>query len=744
MKYLREYILNLMRKSAYRPMTLKELVQHFDIPRRDRESFTDVINELTQRGEIILISQNRYGLPRKMGLKVGRLSVHPDGFGFVAPEEGGEDVFIKTKELNTAMHGDRVVARVEHALRGQRQEGRVIQILERARTQVVGRFERFSAYGYVTPYDPRLTSDIYVPARASLDAETGQMVVAEITSWSSRNRTPEGRVVEVLGSPEDPGVDEAVVARHYRLPAVFSPETREAARGVPQEVRPKDRQGRVDLRDLFTVTIDGETARDFDDAVSLELSSKKTWHLWVHVADVGHYVLPGSPLDRDARERGTSVYFPGTVIPMLPEELSNGICSLNPRVERLAVTVFMEIDRAGHVLRSDFLETVIRSDARLTYGQVRDVVEGREEPPEGLPDDTPLRLRRMAELAEVLRQARLRRGSIDFDLPEAEILLDLRGRITDIIRAERNLAHRLIEEFMLAANRTVAAYMRRMELPFLYRVHDEPEEEKMELFRRFAAGFGYLLPEGRVRPVDLSRLMQEVEGKPEAKAVNNLLLRSMKQAVYSPECTGHFGLAFDDYAQFTSPIRRYPDLVCHRLVKAVIRQGSCPAALQAEMEATLPALAEQCSASERTAMEAEREIVLLKKIRFMKDRVGEEFRGFITGVASFGIFVEPVEVMVEGLVHVSSLGDDYYLFDEETQSLVGQHTRRTFRVGDAVTIRVARVDQERRQIDFQLLADDGAPSRPAARKVRERRSGGRNGTPAPAGGKPRRRSPRKR
>jgi ribonuclease R len=723
MEYLRDYILSLMHKSAYRPMTMKDLVEHFTIPRPKRDRFAAIIEQLTDAGEIILIKGKRYGLPKKLNLVVGKLSVHPDGFGFVAPEEGGDDVFIKGRELNTAMHGDKVVARLEHLRRGERREGRVIRIMERAQQTVVGRFERYSTYGYLTPYDPRLVTDIWIPLKASMDAQTGAMAVAEIVNYASRNRTPEGRIVEVLGPAEDRGVDELVVIRKYGLPHEFAAAAQKEARAVPALVEEKDLRRRVDMRNTFTVTIDGETAKDFDDAVSLELSDKQTYHLWVHIADVSHYVRPGSALDEEARARGTSVYFPGTVIPMLPEELSNGICSLNPRVDRLAFTVFMEVDRQGQVVRYDFLETVIKSDARMTYTQVRDILEGTGKVPAPLPPGAAERFRLMAELAEKLRKARMKKGSIDFDLPVAEIVLDLQGRIQEVVRSERNVAHRLIEEFMLAANRTVASYATRLELPFVYRVHEKPSDEKIEFFRRFVANFGHYLPEGKIPPLALAQLLSGLEGKREAPVINNLLLRSLKQARYSEVNSGHFGLAFDDYTHFTSPIRRYPDLLVHRMLKTIIRQGRYGEALASELEATLPALTIHCSERERVAVDAEREIVQIKKTRFMLEKVGEEYDGFITGVTTFGVFVELADFMIEGLAHVSSLEDDYYVFDEETQTLRGEHTRRSFRVGDAVRVRVAKVNLERRQIDFALLPGSGtiAPAGASPKAAAKRR-----------------------
>jgi ribonuclease R len=718
MEYMKDYILNLMRKSAYRPMSMKDLIRHFNVPKDKRDHFKEIIRQLTETGEVVLIKGRKYGLPKKMNLVVGLLTVHPDGFGFVTPEEGGDDVFIKNRNLNTAMHGDKVVVRLEHFGREEKSEGRVIRILERARSRVVGCYEKFSTYGYVTPYDPRLTTDIYIPIKNSREAQTGQMAVVEIVNYSSRNRTPEGRILEILGQADDPGVDEMVVARHFNLDDRFSRKAAQEARELPREVGEGERRGRKDLRNVITVTIDGETARDFDDAISIDLSDKKTFLLWVHIADVGHYVLPDSCLDRDAREKGTSVYFPGMVLPMLPEELSTGICSLNPGVDRLAFSVFMEIDRLGKPLRYDFLETVIRSDARMTYTQIKDLLEGRGSPPSSLPEGALEKFKTMKELAQKLRAVRLRRGSIDFDLPAPELILDLSGRITDIYRSERNIAHRIIEEFMLAANETVASYMAQQKVPILYRVHEAPDKEKMDFFRRFVANFGYSLPEGVVGPKILSRLVADLEGRKEERLLNNLLLRSMKLAQYRAGNIGHFGLAFKHYTHFTSPIRRYPDLVVHRLLKTILKKGRYPPKMEAELEKTLPDLALHCSEREQVATEAEREIIKLKKIRFMMEKVGEEFDGFITGVTTFGFFVELSEFMVEGLVHVSSLSDDYYVFDEESQTLIGEHTLRSFRVGDEVRVKVENVSFERRQIDFTILAESVAPT---GQKHRERK-----------------------
>ncbi len=664
-------------------------------------------------GEILLIKGSRYGLPKRMNLVVGRLTGHPDGYGFVRPEEGGgEDVMVRQREMNTALHGDRVVVRVEHSGRGARREGRVIRILERGVARVVGRIERTGDHAWLTPTDPRLTTDIHIPAHGlTPDAQTGRMAVARIVDFAARTRTPEGEIVEVLGEEGDPGVDEAVVIRTHGLPHEFGAEARREASHVPRTVTAAEAAGREDRRDRFIVTIDGETARDFDDAVGLETAPDGTRLLEVHIADVSHYVRPGTAIDREAVERGTSVYFPGMCIPMLPEELSNGICSLNPGEDRLAFAAFMTIDKAGRVTASRFGRTVIRSAARMTYTRVREIVEGRDQG-DGLPPGAVEHFRRLAALAEQMRRLREADGSIDFDLPEPQIELDLRGRITDIFRSERTVAHRLIEEFMLAANRAVAGRLADLERPVLYRIHEEPNAEKLLLFARFAEGLGDPLPKGKkITPLALSKLMRQVEGKPEAPVLNNLLLRSLPQARYSEENVGHFGLAFDRYTHFTSPIRRYPDLVVHRVLAAMLGDAGGVAYKREELHV----LGGHCSDRERAAVEAEREIVQVKKVRFLAERVGEEYDGFVVGVASFGIFVELVDHMVDGLVHVSSLEDDYYLFDEETQTLRGEHNGRTFRMGDKLRVRVESVSLERRRIDFRLVGPDAPKPRSGGR-----------------------------
>ncbi len=704
-------ILTYLKENATRPLTLKELVRALKIERKDGSAFREAIDELIERGEIIKTREMSYALPAKINIVSGRLSCHRDGYGFVTPEEGGDDIFIPARFLRENMHGDKVAVRIEGGGGPGKREGRIIRTLEQSCTKIVGRFESARNFGYVIPDEQRITHDIYIPPGDCGKAKSGQSVVVEITAYPAAKRNPEGRVVEVLGWPDDPEVEVKSILGKYELPHLFSDEVLNEARSIPQKPTARDMRGRKDLRDIPTVTIDGESARDFDDAVSIKKESGAATRLWVSIADVSHYVKEGSPLDREAYLRGTSVYFPDRCIPMIPEELSNGICSLNPDVDRLAVTAEILFDNHGGVKTADFYPSVIRSSGRLTYTHVRDILESESTEITGDYTELHGRLSLMKELALSLLEKRKKRGSIDFDLPEPEIVLDLQGRTESIIKAERNIAHRIIEEFMLAANEVVASYINGMEVPSLYRVHENPDPEKLADFREFIFNFGYELKmkEGKVKPRDLQKLLEQSEGRPEEKMVNEVLLRCMKQAKYSVENLGHFGLASPCYTHFTSPIRRYPDLVVHRILKSVL-SGKLKKAGIERLAGVLPETAEHTSKCERTAMEAEREIITLKKLQFMKDKTGEEYSGFISGVTSFGFFVELAEYFVEGLVHVSTLRRDFYHYDERQHSLVGENTGERFRIGDEIRVKVALVSVEKRQIDL-VLAGNGEAGR---------------------------------
>jgi ribonuclease R len=714
----RDELLKRFKERSYRPLHLREMLITFRVPTEERRTFKRLVKELLRDGEIIKTRKNTYGLPEKMSLVVGSLQCHRDGYGFVIPltrsGAGESDIFIPSRNLTGAMHGDRVVARVEHLKEGAKREGRIIRILERSHKRIVGKYESgrqrirpalasrpgFVA-GYVIPNDPRIGQDLYIRPQDRKDAKDGDIVVAEILNYPTPTRSPEGRIIKILGRPDDPRITTDIIAEEFELPHKFPPDVIEHVRTVPQSVTKAAFKGRKDLRSLNTVTIDGERAMDFDDAVSVKRLSGGVVLLWVHIADVGYYVPWDSVLDQEARKRGTSVYFPDRVIPMLPKELSNGICSLNPREDRLAVTVEMEFDREGNRIRYDFYDSVINSNERMTYTSVKNILQGSPEECRRysyLLDD----FRTMEELCHRLRGKRIHRGSLDFDLPEPDIILDLQGEIKDIIVSERNIAHRVIEEFMIAANEAVASHMDMRRVPFIYRVHEEPDPEKMEEFIDFLKGFGLMITKKMINPKALQRVLEEVRDRPEERLINNVMLRSMKQARYSTENLDHFGLASQCYTHFTSPIRRYPDLIIHRLLREV-RNGPLKAKRREYLEEVLPDIAIHSSERERIADEAEREAVDSLKVRFMKDKLGEEYEGVITGVTSYGLFVQLKDIFVEGLVHVSTLRDDYYIFHEKAHLLKGEHRKRVFRIGDDVKVRVDRVDIDRRQVDFSLL-----------------------------------------
>jgi ribonuclease R len=630
---------------------------------------------------------------------VGRVKAHPDGYGFVIPEkEGEEDVFISPRNLKEAMHGDRVVARIE-SVRKKGKEGSVIRILERKTRKVVGRFMRAKNYSYIIPEDERLLQEVFIPDGETKRARPNQMVVAEITRYPTERARPEGRVTHILGYPDDPEIEPQIIIHKYDLPHRFSSAASKEAQTLPPIPSSNEYRERVDLREIPTFTIDGENARDFDDAVSIEREREGGLKLYVSISDVSHYVKEESPLDEEAYLRGTSVYFPDRAIPMFPPELSNQICCLHPRLDRLTLTAELKFDANGEKKGVHFYPSVIRSDERLTYTLVRKIlVDGNAELKNEFRHLLPS-LELMADLSQELRRRRMGRGAIDFDLPEPEVILNLQGETEDIIRAERNLAHQIIEEFMIAANEAVAHFMEEKGFPFVYRIHEPPQKESIDEFRRFISHLGYKMrKDSDHSPKEFQRILSDVKGRPEERVVNDVLLRSMKWAKYSAKNLGHFGLASDGYTHFTSPIRRYPDLIVHRLLKRVLSKKEIKIS-----EETLAHQADHLSNKERVAMEAEREILDRYRVRFMKDKIGEEFKGIISGVTAFGFFVELEDIFVEGLVRVTSLHDDYYQYHEKKYCLIGERTHKMFRIGDEVGVRVERVDVERRHIDFGLV-----------------------------------------
>jgi ribonuclease R len=724
----RDQVLSLMRERVHHPAGMRELLQVLKVPRDERTTFKRHVKSLVSSGDLIQIRGHRFGLPEKMDLYVGRLQTHQAGYGFVTPErplDAGGDIYISGPHLNEAMHGDRVVVRIERIKDGGRAEGRIIRILERSNEWIVGRYDRDDdGMGYVVPFDRRVLMDIFVPPGQEGGASPAEMVVVELTRWPTSTRGAIGRVAEVLGNIDAPGVDTEIIIRKYGIPDTHPQDAVTEALRLGRSVSERDVRGRTDFRSVPTVTIDGEHARDFDDAITIERLPNGHFWLGVHIADVSHYVQEGSALDREAYTRGTSVYFPERAVHMFPAELATGLCSLNPHVDRLVQSCLMEVDRRGRVTRSEFHDGVINSDERMTYTAVNAILTDHD--PQLMAQYAAFvpMFEQMRELFQILNDARRRRGSIDFDLHEAEVIMDEGGLVEDIIALERNVAHRLIEEFMLLANETVASYLEAQNAPSLYRVHEEPDVLKVAKFEDFISGFGYSLaaPAGALRPRHFQKLIERIHGKPEEKPIAFLMLRTMQKARYAPENLGHFGLAAASYTHFTSPIRRYPDLVVHRALRAV-RRGLLTEESREEMNEEMPEIARHTSEMERRADDAERELVQWKKVKFMADKVGDEFEGYVTGVAAFGLFIELIEHFVEGLVHISTMADDYYRFVESAHLLRGENTQKVYRLGDKVRVQVIRVNMEIRQVDLGLVE--------ILDRVREGQRGARRSKAAP-------------
>ena len=699
LKQKKEMVYGLICSDFYVPMKIKEMAIFLQVPKERRQELQEVLDALLQEGKIEVSQKGKYQKSRGVFL-TGVFTAHPKGFGFVSVDGMEEDVFIPEDQVHGAMHQDTVQITVKPGQSGKRREGAVNRIVKRGTDRIVGLYQESRNFGFVIPDNERYTRDIFVPKEDSGGAVNGHKVVVELVSYGTDRKSPEGKVVEILGHISDPGTDILSIVKGYDLPVEFPEKVMRQAERVPDRISEADMQGRTDLRDVQMVTIDGEDAKDLDDAVSLEMNGGQ-YILGVHIADVANYVQEGSALDREAFERGTSVYLVDRVIPMLPRRLSNGICSLNEGQDRLALSCIMTIDQKGKVLDHVIAETVIRVDRRMTYTSVKKILEEQDAEESARYEELVPMFQRMQELAGLLRARRRARGSIDFDFPETKVILDEKGEPVEIRPYDRNTATKIIEDFMLIANETVAEDYFWQELPFVYRTHENPDPDRMKKLSTFINNFGYSIRfrEDEVHPKELQKLLERLEGTPEETLISRLTLRSMKQAKYTTECTGHFGLAARYYCHFTSPIRRYPDLQIHRIIKDSLRGRMNQEKIE-HYRKILDEVAKQSSERERRADEAERETIRLKKAEYMSRHLWEEYEGVISGVTGWGLYVE-LPNTVEGLVHVASLQGDYFEYNENAYEMVGQRTGKTYRLGQTVRVQVVKADRTTRTVDFE-------------------------------------------
>ena len=694
----KKVILDFIRDDLYVPMKIKEMAIVLQIPREQRDELKQVLDALVEEGKISLSKRGKYSKGQAVCLK-GSFQANMRGFGFITPEDGSEDVFIAEENISGAFQGDEVEYIITSAPTGRRKEGKIVRILSHSVVHIVGLYEKSRSFGFVRPDNQRYLKDIYIPEGKEMGAMTGHKVVVSLTSYGGEHMKPEGEIVQIIGHVNDPGTDILSVVMDAGIPAEFPEKVLNQAVRVGKPVSDADRVGRRDLRDWLMVTIDGEDAKDLDDAVSLQMDGEN-YILGVHIADVTNYVQENSALDREAFERGTSVYLADRVIPMLPHKLSNGICSLNAGEDRLALSCIMTFDASGTMVDHEIAETVINVDKRMSYNGVSKILEGETQETE---DQIVSMLLCMKELSDILRERRGRRGSIDFDFPETKVILDENGKPVDIRPYERNDATKIIEDFMLMANETVAEEYYWRELPFLYRTHEVPDEEKIRKLSTFINNFGYHIHiRNEVRPKEIQKLLARVDGTPEEALISRLALRSMKRAGYTTENTGHFGLAAKYYTHFTSPIRRYPDLQIHRIIKENLR-GRLNDDRISHYEEILPKVASQCSERERRAEEAERDVVRMKKAEYMRSHIGEEYEGVISGVTKWGVYVE-LENTVEGLVHVADMRDDHYEFTEQTYELTGEHSGKSYTLGQTVRVRVTDADKLQRTVNFEIIS----------------------------------------
>lgn len=702
---LQERLLELMRNPKYSPSTVAQIEEHLQLDGAEQfKQLVKTLVQLEQRGDIVRSRANRYGVPERMNHLKGRFIGHAKGFGFVAPmEEKMDDIFIPPNATNGAFDGDTVLVQVSEHSHGDRREGEVTKIVERQKRSVVGTFYGSEEYSYVVPDDKKIPINIFIAEGQTLGAMEGHKVVVEMTNYPTEISGATGYVTKVLGHKNDPGVDILSIVYKHGIPTEFPEEVMEQANAIPDHVLPEQMEGRMDCRQDLTITIDGADAKDLDDAISVERMEDGTFILTVHISDVSYYVTDGSPMQEEAYERGTSVYLIDRVIPMLPHRLSNGICSLNPGVDRLTMSCRMHIDESGKVLDHEIFESVINSKERMTYDDVYHIIDHHDaELMEKYEHVVPM-LFDMAKLAKILRTQRFGRGAIDFDFKESKVIVDEAGWPTEIEMIERTVSERLIEEFMLAANETVAEHFHWMQLPFLYRIHENPKEEKLQRFFEFITHFGISVKGvgNTVHPRALQEIIDAIAGLPEETVISTMLLRSMQQAKYSDQSLGHFGLSTQFYTHFTAPIRRYPDLIVHRLIRTYLLKGETDKKTTEYWTKELPEIATHTSSCERRAVDAERDVEALKKAQFMVDKVGENFEGVISSVTNFGLFIE-LDNTVEGLVHVRDMRDDYYNFDNRTMMMIGERTAKQYRIGDKVEVKVTNVVPEEGTIDFVL------------------------------------------
>ncbi|HSQ88389.1 ribonuclease R [Romboutsia sp.] len=702
---LKERLLGLIKEDAYNPLKKEELALIFEIHASEMPMFYNFLDELEEDGYICKTKKGKIIGPKGMGYFVGKFVSHRKGFGFVeSDEEYTQDLFIPASDINGAMHNDRVMAEiVTPATDERRAEGRIIKIIEREITRIVGVFQPNKNFGFVVPDNKKFNKDIYIPKKFFSGARENDKVVCEITVWPQEDRKPEGKIVEILGQKGEKEVEIASIIRAHGLPEEFPKKVLDEAENVAVEIPQEEVDRRLDIRDMKTFTIDGDDAKDLDDAISIEVLPDGNFKLGVHIADVTHYVKEKSKLDKEALKRATSVYLVDTVIPMLPKTLSNGVCSLNPFEDKLTLSIFMEIDRKGNVKKYDIKETIINSKARMTYTEVSDILEKDDEKLKvtfaNLVDD----FKTAEVLARILMERRTKRGALDFDFPEAKIILTKEGKVADIKHYERRISNKMIEEFMLISNETIAEHYFWLNLPFVYRIHETPSPEKMQDLSKFISTFGYTIKGDleQVHPKALQAIIEQIKGKREEEAISTIMLRSLKQARYSPDCSGHFGLSAKYYSHFTSPIRRYPDLQIHRIIKEQLN-NKINQKRQEQLTNIVDYASTQSSERERAAELAERDVKDYYKAVYMADKVGEEFDGIVSSVTSFGMFIE-LPNTVEGLSRLANMNDDYYIYDDMTYTIMGERTKKTYRIGDPVRIKVDNVNVDLREIDFKIL-----------------------------------------